>query len=78
MTDAFLFEHPHRGNRWRLEISTYRGRSFVNFRKWFPFGDGWKPSREGFTMPVEQLAELTCALMRHHGLEPPASIHSDT
>lgn len=75
MTKPAIFEHRHRGQLWRLEIQSYRGNTFVNWRRWYVSEDGeLKPSREGCTMPLEALASLTAALMVHHGLEPPEAL----
>lgn len=76
MTGTPIFEHRHRGHVWRLEVQTFKGRTFGNWRKWYAEGDGWKPTREGFTMPLEALADLTAALMRHHGLTPPEGLEN--
>lgn len=58
MSDVILFEQPHRGDVWRLEIVTYDGRTFGNWRKWYRDGDALKPSRQGCTMALERIAEL--------------------
>ncbi|MFN3456511.1 MAG: transcriptional coactivator p15/PC4 family protein [Novosphingobium sp.] len=76
MTGSLIFEHRHRGHIWRLEVQSFRGRTFGNLRKWYAEGDCWKPTRDGFTMPLEALASLTAALMEHHGLEPPETLES--
>jgi hypothetical protein len=59
---SILFEQPHRGNVWRLEVSHYNGASFANFRKWYRHDDVLKPTREGLTFPVDQLVRLQAAL----------------
>ena len=74
MSGPVIFEHRHRGHVWRLEVQSFKGRTFGNLRKWYAADDGWKPTREGFTMPLEALAGLTAALMLHYGLEPPESL----
>jgi hypothetical protein len=71
MSGAVIFEHEARGHLWRLEVASFQGREFANWRKWYRQGDGWKPTREGATMPLESLESLTVALMVHHGIEPP-------
>lgn len=53
-----LFEHLHRGDLWRFEVTEHRGRTFANWRRWFKSGDEWKPSRQGCTFPLERLPEL--------------------
>ncbi len=74
MTGRVLFEHKHRGELWRLEIADYRERTFANWRKWYSEGGEWKPTREGCTVPLDRLADLTACLMEYHGLEPPESL----
>ncbi len=71
MSGPWLFEQPHRGHLWRLEVQTFRGRTFGNWRKWYRKGEDWKPTKEGFTFPLDRLADLTGCLMAYHGLEPP-------
>jgi hypothetical protein len=69
--EGVIFEHLHRGHRWLVEVATHNGRTFANVRKWYDAGGTWKPTREGFTMPLTALWELTESLMAHHGLQPP-------
>lgn len=76
MSELVLFEQSYRGNRWRLEVATHRKRTFVNWRKWYAKDESWKPTREGCTIPLERLGELTAALMRYHGLEPPIELEN--
>lgn len=71
MSGAVLFEQKHRGHIWRLEVITYKGKTFGNWRKWYAAGDEWKPTREGCTMPLERLSDLTAELMAFHGLKAP-------
>lgn len=71
MSGPVIFEQSHRGNLWRLEVASFKGRDFANWRKWYRADDGWKPTREGCTMPVERLGELTAVLMAYHGLDVP-------
>jgi hypothetical protein len=71
MTGSVIFEHRHRGHLWRLEVASYRGRSFGNWRKWYSDGGSWRATREGCTIPLEALRGLTAGLMAYHGLEPP-------
>jgi hypothetical protein len=58
MTAGVLFEQRYRGDVWRLEISHHEGRTFANWRKWFWSAETLKPSREGFTFPLDRLPEL--------------------
>ncbi len=74
MTGEVLFQRKQRGNLWKLEIQTYKNRTFGNWRKWYLDGDQWKPTREGCTMPLDDLRALTAALMEHHGLEAPEAL----
>lgn len=56
MSNTLIFEQYHRGNSWRMEAGFYKGRQFINFRKWYKNSDGeWKPSPEGLTFPLERL-----------------------
>lgn len=71
MSGGVLFEQTHRGNLWRLEVVTWKGRTFANWRKFYDAKGEWKPTREGFTMPLDSLADLTATLMVHQGLKPP-------
>lgn len=59
-----LFEHSNRSGLWRVEIADFQGRRFVNVRRWFwtPAGE-LKPTRDGFTFPLERLAELVRAII---------------
>lgn len=71
MSGPILFEQKHRGHVWRLEVNTYKGKTFGNWRKWYADGDGWKPTREGCTVPLERLPDLMASLMAFHGLKAP-------
>lgn len=71
MSGSVLFERRHRGNKWLLEVASYNGRTFANWRKWYQRDGDWLPTKEGCTFPLEDLWELTASLMAHHGLEPP-------
>ena len=76
MSGPFLFEAPYRGDNWRLEIATFQGRTFANWRKWYPKDGEWKPTKIGCTFPLDGLWELTASLMAHHGLTPPGAPES--
>ncbi len=56
-----LFDHPYRGDVWRLEVASHGGRTFLNWRRWYWVGDDLKPTREGVTIPLERLSELHAA-----------------
>lgn len=71
ITDTILYERHQRGCLWRLGVQTFKGRRFGNLRKWYLCGAEWKPSREGFTMPLADLGVLTAALIEFLGLEVP-------
>ncbi len=75
MSGTVLFEHRHRGHLWRLEVASFRGRTFANWRKWYSTDGEWKPCREGCTMPLEGLGDLMAALMAYHGIDAPDGIH---
>ena len=62
-----LFETPERGGHlWRLEVVTYQGRTFANWRMWWrdkESGDLKPGGRDkGVTFPPERLLELLAAL----------------
>jgi hypothetical protein len=76
MSGPVIFEHPHRGHLVRLEVTNFKGRDFANLRKWYASTDGWKPTREGCTIPLEQLGRLTAALMAYHGLDVPDGLET--
>ena len=78
MSGEVIFEHRHRGHLWRLEVATFKGRSFGNWRKWYSDGEGWRATREGCTIPLEGLGTLTAGLMAYHGLEPPEGLEIDS
>ena len=71
MSGQVLFEVRHRGNVWRMEIADYQGRTFFNCRKWFPKEGELRPSKEGFTMPLERLHDLREALKTYLGEDDP-------
>ncbi len=71
MTGTIFFQRRQRGNLWQFEVQTYKNRTFGNWRKWYLDGSDWKPSREGCTIPLDDLRELTVALMEYHGLDAP-------
>jgi hypothetical protein len=62
MSSILIFEQAQRGDSWRLEVAAYKGKTFLNFRKWYRAEDGLRPTREGVTIPLERLPELTAAL----------------
>jgi hypothetical protein len=57
-----LFEQQQYGFLWRLEVTTHKGRTFANWRKWFRDGDAWKPTKQGVVIPLDRLGELSAAL----------------
>lgn len=63
MRDTILFEQPYRNSVWRVVISQYRDKTFANLRRWYRDDEGgMKPTREGFTMPLDRLDDLANAL----------------
>lgn len=62
MSKVTLFEHRHQGDTWRLEIVSFQGRDFANWRKWYPCDGELKPTRTGMTMPLQRLPDLHTAL----------------
>lgn len=76
MSGPVLFEQSHRGHLWRLEITSFKGQEFANWRKWYASPEGWKPTRDGCTVPLDRLGELTAALMAYHGLDVPDGLET--
>ncbi|RED17495.1 PC4/YdbC family ssDNA-binding protein [Parasphingopyxis lamellibrachiae] len=63
MLTGVIFEHRHRGNVWRLEVSEHDGRTFANFRRWFENDHGELcPTKDGCTFPLERLLDLSVAV----------------
>ena len=75
MSGVVLFEHNHRGDKWRLEVVTHNGRTFGNWRKWYKVGETLKPTRVGCTIPLERLSDLmegvASWLSQNDASEPP-------
>lgn len=59
---VILFEQQALGVLWRLEVTSHKGRTFANWRKWFWDEGDLKPTRQGITMPLQRLSELEEAL----------------
>ena len=76
MTGTILFEHPHRGYVWRLEVASHEGRTFGNWRKWYWKGAELLPTKQGATIPLERLPELNAALTAYLASAPPDGPHS--
>lgn len=72
MTGHILFEQKHRGDVWRLEIASYQGRDFANWRKWYPHEGELKPTRTGLTIPLQRLPDLHAALAEYLAAHGPA------
>ena len=62
MNAQTLLSFPQRGDTVLVEINQHNGKTFANFRKWYPDGDVLKPTRQGVTIPLEVLPELHKAL----------------
>lgn len=60
--EGVIFEFRYRGALWRFQIYRYRDRLICSFRKWLPFGDGYRPTQEGAVIPLGRLPELYDAL----------------
>jgi hypothetical protein len=71
MTGAVLFEALHRGDVWRLEVTSHEGRTFGNWRKWWRDGETLKPTRQGVTIPLERMAELHAAIGAYLAMNAP-------
>lgn len=75
MSGEVLFEQPdNRGGLWRLQVSEHRGRTLVNWRRWWrQDGEGpWLPSKTGVSFRPEGLSELADALAAWQRGDPPA------
>lgn len=63
MSESVIFEREHRGDVVRLEVATFKGRTFANLRRWYRQDGELKPSREGVTFPLEWLGDLGAAIL---------------
>ncbi len=69
-----LLEQVYRGDVWRIEVADFRGRQFVNVRRWYRDTDGeLKATKKGFTFPLERLTELVEAILAFLSRKPEAA-----
>jgi excisionase family DNA binding protein len=68
-----LFDQPYRGDVWRLEVTTHKGRTFGNWRKWYRDGEALLPTREGVTIPLERFPELHASIGDYLASAPPGA-----
>jgi hypothetical protein len=61
---AFLDIRKSDSERLRIQISEYRGRTFIDFRVWYSIESGeFKPGRAGVTIRPDQVSEVVQGLM---------------
>lgn len=73
MSALTLLSAPQRGDTVLVQINEHNGKTFGNFRKWYPDGGVLKPTRQGVTIPLELLPELHKALGAYlAGVDPAA------
>lgn len=53
-----IWEAPHGGELIRFSVCEYKGQRYAELRRFYRSGDGWKPSKQGCTMPLWALSEL--------------------
>lgn len=71
MTESILIEIPQGRDRVRVEVSDYKGKSFLNVRRWYPDGDLWKPTRQGVTIALASVPDIHAALGAYLASNPP-------
>lgn len=64
---TILFEQKYHGGCWRLEVISFKGRNFANWRQWYEVNGEWRPTKSGCTFPLERLLDLTSSLIEFHG-----------
>lgn len=42
----------------RIEVSEYKGKEYINFRRWYEADGEWKPSNKGITLKIEEWSEF--------------------
>lgn len=52
------------GNRIRVEVTEYKGKEYVDIRKYYKEGLGWKPTPKGVMIPVEIFNKVYFKLKR--------------
>lgn len=65
MYSRVLHEDMEKFFQWRVAVSEFRGKQYLNIRKWFLSFEGeWLPSKEGASIPLSIVAtaQLVIAL----------------
>lgn len=63
-TNTFLDIRKSDSERLRINISEYKGRTFIDLRVWYSTGNGeLKPGRAGVSLRPDQVAEVVQGLM---------------
>ena len=76
MNAQTLLSFPQRGDTVLVQINQHNGKTFANFRKWYPDGDALKPTKQGVTIPLHALPELHKALGAYLATIDPATLTS--
>ncbi len=76
MSGPVIFERQKRDKLLRLEVSSFKGHTFGNFREWYSANGEWKPSGKGLSIPLDALPALTTALLVYHGLNVPDGLET--
>ncbi len=62
--NTFLDIRKSDGERLRINISDYRGRSFIDLRVWYSTESGeYKPGRAGVSLRPDQVAQVVQGLL---------------
>jgi hypothetical protein len=56
-----IWEVPHAGELIRFSVCEFKGRRYVELRRFYRSAGEWKPGRQGCTMPLWALPELHAA-----------------
>lgn len=58
-----VFIEKHECERIRIGINEYEGKEYIDIRQFFQIEEGeWRPTKKGFTLPLDKLAELKEAI----------------
>lgn len=61
--NILLFEQRQRGDLWRLQLSTYKGRTAIDWRKWYRDDEGVEhATRQGVKISLERQPDLLAAI----------------
>lgn len=70
----FLFEQDYCAQKWRVQVSTYQGKTKANIMPWWTNGDGilCPPKRDrALHMPIEQLYAMADAINAYRAANQP-------